>query len=104
MPTLELPGTIPVLDAPPRPRKRPRPTPPPTVTGGAAAERSLAGSNMAVYLPWVDLLRFVACVLVIYSHASLAAHDRVPFGHAGVALFFSISGYLIGSVLKNMHG
>jgi len=28
----------------------------------------------------------------------------VPFGHAGVALFFSISGYLIGAVLKNMHG
>jgi Predicted acyltransferases len=59
---------------------------------------------MAVYLPWVDLLRFVACVLVIYSHASLAATERVAFGHAGVALFFSISGYLIGSVLKNMYG
>jgi peptidoglycan/LPS O-acetylase OafA/YrhL len=103
MPTLEMPGLAPVLDAPPRPRKQPRPAPP-TTTGGAAEERSLAGSNMAVYLPWVDLLRFVACVLVIYSHASLAAHDRVPFGHAGVALFFSISGYLIGSVLKNMHG
>ena len=28
----------------------------------------------------------------------------MAFGHAGVALFFSISGYLIGSVLKNMHG
>ena len=72
--------------------------------GGAADARPLAGSNMAVYLPWVDLLRFVACVLVIYSHASLAATERVAFGHAGVALFFSISGYLIGSVLKNMHG
>jgi peptidoglycan/LPS O-acetylase OafA/YrhL len=41
---------------------------------------------------------------VLYSHACLTPGLRVPFGHAGVALFFSISGYLIGSVLKNMHG
>jgi peptidoglycan/LPS O-acetylase OafA/YrhL len=108
MPTLELPERTAVLDAPPRERvpacERLRPATPPVAEGGAADARPLAGSNMAVYLPWVDLLRFVACVLVIYSHASLQAEARVPFGHAGVALFFSISGYLIGSVLKNMYG
>jgi peptidoglycan/LPS O-acetylase OafA/YrhL len=107
MPTTEMPERTAVLDAPPRERAPARErtrTAPPVAAGGAADARPLAGSNMAVYLPWVDLLRFVACVLVIYSHASLAAEARVPFGHAGVALFFSISGYLIGSVLKNMHG
>jgi len=108
MPTMELPERTAVLDAPPRERapvrERSRPATPPVAEGGAADARPLAGSNMAVYLPWVDLLRFVACVLVIYSHACVTPGLRVPFGHAGVALFFSISGYLIGSVLKNMHG
>jgi peptidoglycan/LPS O-acetylase OafA/YrhL len=108
MPTMEPPERTAELEAPPLERaparERTRPITPPVAEGGAADARPLAGSNMAVYLPWVDLLRFVACVLVIYSHASLAATERVAFGHAGVALFFSISGYLIGTVLKNMHG
>lgn len=100
MPMLQLPGRA-LLDAVVRrPTLRP-PVPPAAEPTPAPA---LAGSNMAVYLPWVDLLRFLACVLVVYSHASLTADERVPYGHAGVALFFSISGYLIGSVLKNMHG
>ena len=106
MPTMELPETHRGARRP-APRACAGPGPPdapPVAAGGAAESRPLAGSNMAVYLPWVDLLRFVACVLVIYSHASLAAEVRVPFGHAGVALFFSISGFLIGSVLKNMYG
>jgi peptidoglycan/LPS O-acetylase OafA/YrhL len=52
------------------------------------------------YLPWLDLLRFVACVLVIVSHIN--PYDGVGhLGHTGVGLFFSISGYLIGSVLMN---
>ena len=104
MPTMEPPERTAVLDAPIRPRTPARPAAPPVAAGGAAEARPMAGSNMGVYLPWVDLLRFVACVLVIYSHACLTPGLRVPFGHAGVALFFSISGYLIGSVLKNMHG
>ena len=107
MRTMELPERPAVLDAPrddAPARERTRPTPPPVAAGGAADARPLAGSNMAVYLPWVDLLRFVACVLVIYSHACVVPGLRVPFGHAGVALFFSISGYLIGTVLKNLHG
>jgi peptidoglycan/LPS O-acetylase OafA/YrhL len=108
MRTMELPERAAVLDAPPLdrapPRERNRPEPPPVAVGGAAEARNLAGSAMGVYLPWVDLLRFVACVLVIYSHACVTPGLRVAFGHAGVALFFSISGYLIGTVLKNMHG
>src|SRR5436305_1085736 len=53
---------------------------------------------MPTYLPWLDLLRYVACVLVILSHLNPFPENN-HFGHNGVALFFSISGYLIGSVL-----
>lgn len=53
---------------------------------------------MPTYLPWLDLLRFVACVLVIVSHLNPFPENN-HFGHNGVGLFFSISGYLIGSVL-----
>jgi len=53
---------------------------------------------MSTYLPWLDLLRFVACVLVILSHLNPFPENN-HFGHNGVGLFFSISGYLIGSVL-----
>src|SRR3954462_11736024 len=58
---------------------------------------------MPTYLPWLDLLRFVACVLVILSHLNPFPQnpDANHFGHNGVGLFFSISGYLIGSVLIN---
>ncbi|HEX3147960.1 MAG TPA: acyltransferase [Gemmataceae bacterium] len=58
---------------------------------------------MPTYLPWLDLLRFVACVLVILSHMNPFPEnpDANHFGHNGVGLFFSISGYLIGSVLIN---
>ena len=54
---------------------------------------------MPTYLPWLDLLRFVACVLVIISHLNPFPQDPEAnhFGHNGVGLFFSISGYLIGS-------
>jgi peptidoglycan/LPS O-acetylase OafA/YrhL len=55
---------------------------------------------MPTYLPWLDLLRYVACVLVILSHLNPFPENN-HFGHNGVALFFSISGYLIGSVLMN---
>jgi peptidoglycan/LPS O-acetylase OafA/YrhL len=61
---------------------------------------------MPTYLPWLDLLRFVACVLVILSHLNPFPQnpDANHFGHNGVGLFFSISGYLIGSVLINGQG
>jgi peptidoglycan/LPS O-acetylase OafA/YrhL len=52
------------------------------------------------YLPWLDLLRLVACVMVIVSHIN--PYEGVGrLGHTGVGLFFSISGFLIGSVLMN---
>ena len=56
---------------------------------------------MKTYLPWLDLLRLIACYLVIINHLGppekyIAANQ---LGHAGVGLFFSISGYLIGSIL-----
>lgn len=92
-------------------RGDPRTEPAPPTAGGRDADyRPPAGSQMTVYLPWVDLLRFLACLLVIYSHAVLRdtpeqeVPDRVPFGYAGVGLFFSVSGFLIGTVLKNMYG
>ena len=56
---------------------------------------------MQSYLPWLDLLRFVACALVILSHLNPFPQNPEAnhFGHNGVGLFFSISGFLIGSVL-----
>ena len=58
---------------------------------------------MQNYLPWLDLLRFVACVLVIVNH--LGPYDGAEdLGHNGVGLFFSISGFLIGSILLAEHG
>lgn len=65
---------------------------------------------MKTYLPWLDLLRFVACFLVIVNHCNppgdgtlgaVSIHGAEHLGHAGVALFFSISGYLIGTILLN---
>lgn len=58
---------------------------------------------MQTYLPWLDFLRFLACGLVIVNH--LAPYESAEdLGHNGVGLFFSISGYLIGSVLLAGHG
>jgi peptidoglycan/LPS O-acetylase OafA/YrhL len=64
---------------------------------GLASSRKLPS-----YLPWLDVLRFLACFLVIVLHCIPAAPPGV--GHAGVALFFSISGFLIGRVLMNSEG
>ena len=70
----------------------------PTVAVTApSAERKLPA-----YLPWLDVLRFIACFLVIVLHAIPAVPPGV--GHAGVALFFSISGFLIGRVLMSSEG
>jgi len=58
---------------------------------------------MPTYLPWLDLLRFLACVLVIVSHLD-PSRGVGHLGHTGVGLFFSISGFLIGSILLNGRG
>jgi peptidoglycan/LPS O-acetylase OafA/YrhL len=66
-------------------------------------QRPPAGDVIPTYLPWLDLLRFVACLMVIVSHIN--PYDGVGhLGHTGVGLFFSISGFLIGSVLMNGRG
>jgi peptidoglycan/LPS O-acetylase OafA/YrhL len=71
---------------------------PATVTAPAfSAPRALPA-----YLPWLDVLRFLACFLVIILHSIPAVPPGV--GHAGVALFFSISGFLIGRVLMSSEG
>jgi peptidoglycan/LPS O-acetylase OafA/YrhL len=49
------------------------------------------------YLPWLDVLRFLACFLVIIQHS--LPNDVGLLGHTGVAIFFSISGFLIGRTL-----
>ncbi len=69
---------------------------------GMAAPVSAAPRKLPAYLPWLDVLRFLACFLVIVLHSIPA----VPYGvgHAGVALFFSISGFLIGRVLMSSEG
>lgn len=56
-----------------------------------------SSQKLPSYLPWIDVLRFLACFLVIVLHCT----PSIPggLGHAGVALFFSISGFLIGRVL-----
>jgi peptidoglycan/LPS O-acetylase OafA/YrhL len=58
---------------------------------------------MQNYLPWLDLLRFVACGLVIVNHLNPYTTAE-NLGHNGVGLFFSISGFLIGSILMAEHG
>lgn len=70
---------------------------------GARPDGAPAPGSMHNYLPWLDLLRFVACELVIVNH--LGPYESADdLGHNGVGLFFSISGFLIGSILVAEHG
>ena len=78
-----------VTPAGPSPAAETRPTP-------------VTSRKLPAYLPWLDVLRFLACFLVIVLHCIPAVPPGV--GHAGVALFFSISGFLIGRVLMNSEG
>jgi len=70
--------------------------------GMEAPAAQAASRKLPSYLPWLDVLRFLACFLVIVLHCIPAAPATV--GHAGVALFFSISGFLIGRVLMSSEG
>lgn len=49
------------------------------------------------YRPELDGLRGLAIVLVLVAHLTLTV--RSPFGHVGVSVFFTLSGYLITSIL-----
>ena len=70
--------------------------------GVAAPQNPASPRKLPSYLPWLDVLRFLACFLVIVLHCIPAVPPGV--GHAGVALFFSISGFLIGRVLMSSEG
>ncbi|MEU7906564.1 acyltransferase [Actinoplanes sp. NPDC049118] len=84
-----------MLDAAPAVRARPEPAP------GAAAER----------MAWLDALRAVAVLLVVYAHLSRYLFRGVRgftgewlhAGTAGVMLFFLVSGYIIPASLER-HG
>jgi len=69
---------------------------------GVETATPFSARKLPAYLPWLDVLRFLACFLVIALHCIGAFPPGV--GHAGVALFFSISGFLIGRVLMNSEG
>ena len=70
--------------------------------GIEAPQSPTSPRKLPSYLPWLDVLRFLACFLVIVLHCIPAVPPGV--GHAGVALFFSISGFLIGRVLISSEG
>jgi peptidoglycan/LPS O-acetylase OafA/YrhL len=52
--------------------------------------------------PALDGLRAVAILMVLFAHTDLVA--AVPYGLAGVAVFFALSGFLITSLLLAEHG
>jgi peptidoglycan/LPS O-acetylase OafA/YrhL len=72
---------------------------------GAAGRR---GTRSESRLAWLDVLRGVAALLVVYEHVGYVAmpHVRdftntwVSAGDAGVFLFFAVSGYIIPASLE----
>jgi len=53
------------------------------------------------YRPQLDALRAFAVTAVVVQHALPSLGKTFPFAHAGVRLFFVLSGYLITTVLLN---
>ena len=53
------------------------------------------------YRPWLDGVRGVAVLLVVWSHSGLPAPSDA--GALGVAVFFALSGYLITGLLLDEH-
>ncbi|MFI7543923.1 acyltransferase family protein [Actinoplanes sp. NPDC049599] len=70
-----------------------------------------AESNAAERMAWLDGLRAVAVLLVVYAHLSRTlftgarafSSERLHAGTAGVMLFFLVSGYIIPASLER-HG
>jgi len=55
------------------------------------------------YMPHLDALRALAVMSVIYSHwIPSKYHFFIPWGSAGVQLFFVLSGFLITGILLNV--
>ena len=55
----------------------------------------------STYRPWLDGVRGVAVLLVVWSHSGLAAPSDA--GALGVSVFFALSGYLITGLLLDEH-
>ena len=53
------------------------------------------------YRPWLDGVRAVAVLLVVWSHSGLPAPSDA--GAVGVSVFFALSGYLITGLLLDEH-
>ena len=63
----------------------------------SARQSSPGGSSMTVdYRPGLDGLRAVAVILVLVFHSDLG---WLPGGFLGVSIFFTLSGFLITSLL-----
>src|SRR4051812_17275334 len=54
------------------------------------------------YRPQLDGLRAFAVMAVVVHHGLPPLGKAFPFAHAGVRLFFVLSGYLITSLLLNL--
>lgn len=65
-------------------------------------DNPLGTRESKTYMPTLDGLRGVACLLVVFAHLSQAAHLDVlhisMMGSLGVLIFFSLSGFLMGSL------
>ena len=62
-------------------------------------------STKLIYMPQLDGLRAFAVLAVIYSHYIPSKyHLNIPWGSAGVQLFFILSGFLITSILIKSRG
>lgn len=67
-------------------------------TSAAAADSGSAKAAETISYPLFDWLRFVLASVVALGHAELIAHSEV-LGNLAVQVFFSLSGWLIGSIL-----
>ena len=59
-------------------------------------------SNAMGFMPQLDGLRAVACLMVMFSHfapSGWLVRDMLPWGGLGVRLFFVLSGFLITGIL-----
>lgn len=67
---------------------------------GAGTSRSTGGGSRLVYQPALDGVRALAVIVVLLFHAGVPGFDG---GYLGVSVFFTLSGYLITSLLVREH-
>ena len=66
----------------------------------AGTSRSTGGGSRLVYQPALDGVRALAVIVVLLFHAGVPGFDG---GYLGVSVFFTLSGYLITSLLVREH-